>query len=131
MEIYSLANVMKENEELKLKIASLIQENREVNHANEFLKQRNKDLRQKTYINVYDENLKMIDEIKALKHENFVKFNALVKYEENIEKIKEQLRVSAKIADDFYQDKVQLEKENHHLKEVIESVQTFIGQFTK
>jgi type II secretory pathway component PulF len=74
----------------------------------EFLKQRNKELRQKSWFEVYDENLKLIDQVKSLK---------------------EQLRQSAEIADNFYINCVELEKENTHLKGVIESVQTFINQF--
>jgi hypothetical protein len=97
---------------------------------NGFLKVRNSELRQKSYIQVYDENLKMIDEIKALKHENQVKFNDLVKYEKTIEQLRTQLAESAIIADRFYQDYLQLEKENQQLKGVVDSVQTFINQFT-
>jgi uncharacterized protein YcbX len=68
---------------------------------NEFLKQRNKDLRQKTWYSVYEENLKL----------------------------KEQLKQTAEIVDKFYLSNVELEKENQQLKGVVESVQTFINQF--
>jgi chromosome condensin MukBEF MukE localization factor len=96
-----------------------------------FLKERNKDLRQKTYINVYDENLKLIDEIKMLKIENERKFNNLVKYERTIEQLRKELIQVGQVADDFHKDAVRINNENKHLKEVIESVQTFIGQFAK
>jgi regulator of replication initiation timing len=98
---------------------------------NGFLKVRNSELRQKSYIQVYDENLKMIDEIKALKHENQVKFNDLVKYEKTIEQLRNELMQIGKVADKYYQDAIELGETNRKLRKVVQSVETFVKQFTK
>jgi hypothetical protein len=76
----------------------------------QFLKQRNKELRQKTWIKVYEENIILQEKLKVRQ---------------------EQLRQSAEISDGFYCRMMEVEKENRHLKEVIDSVQTFIEQFAK
>jgi hypothetical protein len=98
---------------------------------NEFLKQRNKELRQKTYINVYDENLKMIDEIKALKHENQVKYNDLLKYERTIEQLRKELIQIGQVADAFHKDAIKINEENKELKGVLQSVESFVQRYSR
>jgi hypothetical protein len=105
-------------------------ENEELRNEIEFLRIRNTDLRKKTYIQVYDENLKLLDENKSLKHENKIKFNDFVKYEKTIEQLREELMQAGQIADKYYQDAVKLIEENNHLKGVVASVEKFIKQFT-
>jgi phosphopentomutase len=98
------------NEDLKRRIDFLLEENR-------FLQQRNKELRQKTYIQVYDENLKLTEENKTL-----------IK---TIDQLREELIKVGKIADKYYQTSIDLKHQNKCLKDVIDSVEAFIQQFTK
>jgi hypothetical protein len=53
MPTISVVDILNENEQLKKEVV--------------FLRERNKDLRQKTWIQVYDENLKLEHQIKYMK----------------------------------------------------------------
>jgi predicted nuclease with TOPRIM domain len=90
------------NEEDLIKIVSDLQELQELRNEVAFLRERNKDLRQKTWFPVYDENIKLRKELKDC-------------YES---------------LDGLYQDFDELAKDNSRLKEVLRSVETFVKQFT-
>jgi uncharacterized coiled-coil DUF342 family protein len=75
----------------------------------EFLKERNKDLRQKTWYSVYEENLKLTEQIEVLKKLGKNHHSQTLKYYNQIN---------------------QLSRENKTLKDAIASVQTFTKQFT-
>jgi chromosome condensin MukBEF MukE localization factor len=107
----------------------LMMENEELRNEIEFLRIRNTDLRKKTYIQVYDENLKLIDENKFLKNENKIKFNDLVKYEKTIEQLRKELIQVGQIADKYFQDAVELGETNRKLRKVVQSVEKFVKQF--
>lgn len=81
----------------------------------EFLKQRNSDLRKKTYIKVYDENLMLIEE-----HKTLVK---------TIDQMRSELIQLGQLADKFHLESNNLKNENEKLKGVLKSVETFIGQY--
>ena len=74
----------------------------------EFLKQRNSDLRKKTYINVYDENLQLIKTVDQMRNE---------------------LIQMGQLAEKFHLEANNLKQENEKLKGVLKSVETFIGQY--
>jgi regulator of replication initiation timing len=75
---FSVKEVMEENNKLKRETESLLEslrdfveetqklqmENYNLRGENSFLKQRNKELRQKTWYEVFEENLKLAEEIK-------------------------------------------------------------------
>jgi hypothetical protein len=88
MAIYSAFQLLEENNKLKKEI--------------EFLKERNKDLRQKTWYSVYEENLIL----------------------------RNQLKDSYNLNERLYCDYAELQKENNCLESVIKSVQEFTKQFT-
>jgi hypothetical protein len=107
-----------------MELNELIAENEELKSEVLFLRKRNLDLRQKSWYSVYEENLR-------LKQENEKKFSDLVKYERTIEQLRKELIQVGQIADKYYQDAVEIGKENQRLWSVIDSVKTFVKQFTK
>lgn len=75
-----------------------------------FLRERNRELRQKTWYSVFEENLKLIETVNQLNKE---------------------LKQCGQVADNFYMQGIELQRENQHLKRVIQSVETFIAERTK
>jgi prefoldin subunit 5 len=92
-----------ENEKLKNMFNILSDKILELEKENNYLAQRNKDLRQKTWFQVFEENLKLAEENKNLD-----------------ETCKEVISEYAK-----------LEKEIEQYKTVLASVEKFIGQYSK
>jgi hypothetical protein len=64
----SIADILKENEELRKTFNKVSDINLELRKEIEFLKERNKDLRQKTWYSVYEENLKLNQQIEKYKY---------------------------------------------------------------
>jgi Iap family predicted aminopeptidase len=75
--------IINENKKLRELLNTLSNNTLELKRENEFLKQRNKDLRQKSWYDVYEENLKLINEVKKYKHllESIEKFIGEHSYE--------------------------------------------------
>jgi hypothetical protein len=92
-----------------ISVADILKENEQLSKELDFLKERNKDLRQKTWYSVYEENLKLNEEIKNLKECNQRHFDLRLKY---------------------YIETKYLNEENKRLKDAIASVQEFTKQFT-
>jgi hypothetical protein len=92
----------------------------------EFLKQRNKDLRQKTWIQVYDENLKLNQQLEKYKYATIE--NCALRKE--IEHLKECNQRHFDLKVKYYNQSKILMEENKRLKDVIASVQEFTKQFT-
>jgi hypothetical protein len=89
MPTISVSDILNENERLRKEVA--------------FLRERNKDLRQKTWIQVYDENLRLIAENNHLRECNQKHFDVRMK----------------------------CNLENKRLKDGMKSVQEFTKQFTE
>jgi regulator of replication initiation timing len=89
--------------ELEKEISSYILDYQVLLDENRYLKQRNKELRQKSWFKVFEENLKLSEENKNLD-----------------ETCQEVIAEYAK-----------LEKEVEQYKSVLSSVETFIGQYSK
>jgi predicted RNase H-like nuclease (RuvC/YqgF family) len=92
-------------------------------NENKFLKERNKDLRQKTWYNVYQENLELQEAFKNSKESQEHMVNS-------INQLNKELKDCYESLDGLYQDFDEIAKENVRLKEVIRSVETFVKQFT-
>jgi Iap family predicted aminopeptidase len=60
--------IISENKKLRELLQNLSDHNVGVEKENNFLRESNKDLRQKTWYNVYEENLKLVNEVKKYKH---------------------------------------------------------------
>jgi predicted ribosome quality control (RQC) complex YloA/Tae2 family protein len=82
-----------------------------------FLRQRNSELRKKSYIQVYDENLKLTEE-----HKTLVK---------TIDQLRKELIQISERAERYRVEGDNLQKENYQLKGVLKSVEAFIEQFTE
>jgi cell division septum initiation protein DivIVA len=88
-------------------------------NENKFLKERNKDLRQKTWYSVYEENLELKQQLEKLKYA----------VAENCE-LREQVELFNDLFEDARTASNYFIEENKRLKDAIASVQTFTKQFT-
>jgi cell division protein FtsB len=102
-----------------IKILADLNELQELRKEVEFLKERNKDLRQKTWYSVYEENLELKQQLEKLKYA----------VAENCE-LKEQVELFNDLFEDARTAANYFIEENKRLKDGILSVQEFTKQFT-
>jgi hypothetical protein len=102
-------NLQIRNKEFEIECENLINENRQLKDENRYLLQRLKEMRHKTWFPVYEENLKLQEEIKGLRdHIHYIEKEDLKKFH----------------------DLVKYEKEVMQYKNVLESIEKFVGRFS-